>query len=155
MKKVSIFDQCLNNYIALCFMIFMFIVLGLQSRIEFGPYEGTEIIWYIILLCGIIYDARNISLSVLEKIDGYESDDLACFKYKYAKQAFTIRLSTAGILTFATWFTLMKFIEHSEDLFDYAPINNALIYTAIFICYFIIFKLLKIYTAKKDNTIYY
>lgn len=154
-EKFSVFSCCLKNYGVHCFVIFILLVMGLQNRNEYGPYDVTEMIWYFALLCAVIYDAWNTSTYILQNIDSSGIDQLQHRKYSYAKQAFSLRLATSVVLIIATWFIVQAPMEEDGLLFDFGPLNGLILFLTLFACYFGIFKILKAYLEKKDDSITY
>ena len=129
--------------------------MGLYNRNEYEPFNAVELIWYFALLCAVVYDAWNTSASALKNIDSSGINDLQSRKYFYAKQVFSIRLTTSVALIFATWLVVTPTMIDDELPFDFGPLNGFILYAILFGCYFCVLKVLKIYIKKIDDSIFY
>ena len=147
-----IFDNCLNEYVELCFFSVIVLSLGIND-------DGISYVWCSTVLIYSIYNLRNTYSSTLKKIeelsiDGeiYRNSSLV-IKYTIANSAFSIKF-LINVIVIAIALMIISIAQSGAlSIFEYNPFNLAIFYILLFTSYCIVFKLFKNYIQKRNSEI--
>lgn len=153
MNNVYLFRHCLEGYPAHCLLVLICVVLS--KNFEYHFFEVQDLLWVIILFCGVAYRALNTTFSVIKAIESSDFIRLKERKFTLASKVFSLELIISAILIFLTWAVLKTIKEIADNQVDFGHFTGAVIFGSIILCYFIVHKILKRYVQKLDDSLFF